>query len=157
MPSICVISVVRIIAIKQVGSKTDVTYESVLDNICTALEPTLGVINACLPILQPVLSKLSGNTKLAWSKLTSTKGPSREKFAAQGALFEQSKDSRSRKFHQLSGDLYPLTDVMATQNYASGPGQQEDGDSATGVLEQHPGIKVRQDVGIITTAAASSR
>lgn len=46
---------------------------------------------------------------------------------------------------------------MATQNYASGPGQQEDGDSATGVLEQHPGIKVRQDVGIITTAAASSR
>ncbi|KAK0515948.1 hypothetical protein JMJ35_001982 [Cladonia borealis] len=58
---ICIISIVRIDAINRLNY-SDITYSVVLDSICTALEPTLGVINACLPLLQPVVSKCSGST-----------------------------------------------------------------------------------------------
>ncbi|KAF2649439.1 hypothetical protein K491DRAFT_549366, partial [Lophiostoma macrostomum CBS 122681] len=51
---ICGISMVRCYAINNLNF-SDVTYHVVLDTVVTALEPVLGVINACLPLLQPVL------------------------------------------------------------------------------------------------------
>ncbi|PVI02061.1 hypothetical protein DM02DRAFT_627119 [Periconia macrospinosa] len=59
---ICILSIVRVVAIAKLEFE-DVMYNIVLCNIMTALEPTLGVINACLPLLQPVVTRL-GNSKV---------------------------------------------------------------------------------------------
>lgn len=45
---------------------TDSTYNIVDDNITIALEPTLGVVNACLPILQPVASNVARSSIFSW-------------------------------------------------------------------------------------------
>ncbi|KAF1992982.1 hypothetical protein P154DRAFT_382808, partial [Amniculicola lignicola CBS 123094] len=57
---ICVISIIRCHTINHLDF-LDVTHGVVLDMICTTLEPTLGIINACLPLLQPVVSKVPGS------------------------------------------------------------------------------------------------
>ena len=73
----------------------DVTYDVVLDSIMTALEPTLVIVNACLPILQPVMSKFLSTTVLAWSKLRSGGGTSRERLRSKSTAFESSFDRKS--------------------------------------------------------------
>lgn len=159
--SICVISIVRIVAIKELDLSSDVTYDLVLDDVTTALEPTLGVINACLPILQPVVSKFSGSTMLVWSKWRSSGGTSRERLGPKGTPLEPPNDSKPRKFHRLHADLYPLTDVTATQSHCTGPGHQMDSngdtDSVDDELDNHSGIKVKQHVGVKSTAAPGLR
>ena len=53
-----------------------------LDDICTSLEPTLGVMNACLPVLQLVMSEFSGSKMLVWSKLRSSGGTPRKRLGS---------------------------------------------------------------------------
>ena len=158
--SICIISVVRVVAISRLSLTSDVTYNEVLDNTCTSLEPTLGVINACLPILQPVISKFSGSTMLIWSKWKSSGGTSRERLGSKGTPFEPSNESKSRRFHRLPADLYPLTDVTAPQSHCTGPGDHrgsnEDKGSFFDELENYSGIKVKQHVGVQSTSAPLS-
>ena len=157
-PSICIISVIRIVSIKQLDLDSDLSYDAVLDSVTSALEPTLGVVNACLPILQPVASKLSDGTMLAWSKLRSSGGTSRGGLGSQETPFEPSVKPKSRSFLRIPGDLYPLTDVIATQSHCSGPGRR----SATDIdmealhddVEHHSGIEVKQYVGVESTAAS---
>lgn len=156
--SICAISIVRIFALKRLLLNADVTYHDVLDDITTALEPTLGVINACLPVLQPVLSKFSGTASLVWSMWrSSAAGTSHEGLRNKGMTSEHTTDPRPRKFHRLPADLYPLTDVTVTQSDCTGPGNQtdsnRDGDSIDDDLENHSGIKVKQHVGVKSTIA----
>ena len=158
---ICAISIVRIVATKRLSLNADVTYDNVTDDITTALEPTLGVINACLPVLQPVLSKLSGTTSLVWSKWrASGAGTSHERLRNKGTTSERIDDLEPRKFHRLPADIYPLTDVTATQSDCTGPGNQmdsnRDGDSTEDELENHSGIKVKQHVGVKSTIAPRS-
>ena len=155
--SICAISIIRVVSIKRLSLSADVTYHLVLDNICSSLEPTLGVMNACLPVLQPVISKFSGSTMLVWSKLRPSAGTSRERLGSKGTPFEPSNDSKSRRFHRIPGDLYPLTDVTATQSHYIGPDHQtglnEDANYLHDELENHSGIEVKHHVGVGSTAA----
>ena len=59
MPSrICILSAIRINAIATLDY-TDFSYSVVPDGIYSVLEPCLGVINTSLPVLQPVVNKLS--------------------------------------------------------------------------------------------------
>lgn len=158
---ICAISIVRIFAIKRLLLSADVTYHGVLDDITTALEPTLGVINACLPVLQPVVSKLSATTSLVWSMWRSSgASTSHERLRNKGTTSEHTNDPKPTKFHRLPADLYPLTDITATHSDCTGPGNQtdsnRDGDSIDDELENHSGIKVKQHVGVKSTIAPRS-
>ncbi len=147
---ICIISVIRIVAIKRLNVKGDVTYDGLLDDICTALEPTLGVINACLPILQPVVSKISGSTSLAWSRLRSSGGTSRARLRPKGTPIEPSADSQSGRFHRLPADLYPLSNISD----CTGPAERAVSDKeANPEFEDHCGIKVKQYVGVQSKSA----
>lgn len=155
-PSICIVSIVRIVSIKQLNLNSDVSYDAVLDTICSALEPTLGVVNACLPILQPVASKLSDGMILAWSKLRSSGGTSRGGLGSQESPVESSIKPKSGTFRPIPGDLYPLTDVTATKSHCSGPGRGSALDTEAEALyddfDHHRGIEVKQYVGVKSTA-----
>ena len=158
-PSICIISIIRIDAINRLNY-SDITYSVVLDSIFTALEPTLGVINACLPLLQPVVSKCSSSTMFSWSRLRSSVGTSRRGLKPKETPCEPSDGPQSGKFHRMPADLYPLTDVTATQIHFSGPSNpttsDNDADSFIDELAQHSGIKVKQRVEIDSAVAATS-
>ncbi|KAI0539636.1 hypothetical protein GGR58DRAFT_499870 [Xylaria digitata] len=56
---ICIISLFRIISLQE-WNLEDATFGSPQVSIYSAVEPTLGVINACLPTIKPALYKLSG-------------------------------------------------------------------------------------------------
>lgn len=65
--SIWVISLQRILWLRS-WDQTDLAYTVELGAIWTTLEPALGVVNACLPTIRPVLRKVFNRDVLAWSK-----------------------------------------------------------------------------------------
>ncbi|MCJ1248191.1 hypothetical protein MMC30_005408 [Trapelia coarctata] len=56
---ICIISVIRVVTLAQINT-TDFSYRLGQIGYWSVLEPTLGIISCCLPVLPPVLSKLLG-------------------------------------------------------------------------------------------------
>ena len=125
------------------------------------LESTLGIINACLPILQPVVSKCSGSTMFSWSKLKLSVGTLRRRPKSKETHSEPSDGPQSGKYHRMPADIYPLTDVTATQIHYSGPDNtttsDNDAESFIDELAQHSGIKVKQRVEIDSTVAPRSQ
>ena len=97
---------------------------------------------------------------LAWSKLRSSGGTSRGGLGSQETPFEPAVKPKSRSFRRIPGDLYPLTDVTATQSHCSGPGRASapDTDTDTEALhddfDHHRGIEVKQYVGVESTAVS---
>ena len=73
MRSICIVSLLRIIWVHRVKAE-DVTYGWAPLYLFTALEPLLGIVLACLPLVQPVTSKIFMSSIVDWSrrKLRST-------------------------------------------------------------------------------------
>lgn len=68
---ICAITVVRIKFTADINAKnTQQQYANIA--LLTCLEGLLGVINACLPVMKPVFSKLGGATKISTSLRTRT-------------------------------------------------------------------------------------
>ena len=118
--SICIITILRIVSVVNLNPK-DLSYSAIDDAIWSELEPCLGIINACLPVIPPVVSQIS---RLAvsrwrlWSRSGSTAqdthaGPS---FAGQGL---RPSDTEARSFRRLEEDDYPLTKMsFGGQNYA---------------------------------------
>lgn len=50
---------------------TDMTYTVTPGAIYSVLEPTLGVVNACLPTIKPAINMFLGESFIHWSKNTS--------------------------------------------------------------------------------------
>ncbi len=46
----------------------DFSYSIVCANIWSTLEPCLGIISACLPVLQPALARVLGGNPLEWTR-----------------------------------------------------------------------------------------
>ncbi|KAI0845129.1 hypothetical protein F5Y00DRAFT_247109 [Daldinia vernicosa] len=59
---ICILSLLRILSVLA-WDLTDITYSNVRLNIYSELEPTLGVVNACLPTIKPALNFIFGTSK----------------------------------------------------------------------------------------------
>ncbi|KAL9062620.1 MAG: hypothetical protein Q9161_009779 [Pseudevernia consocians] len=55
---VCIVSILRVVAIHKL-STVDLSYTSVSDGVWSILEPSLGIVASCLPIMQPVLSRRS--------------------------------------------------------------------------------------------------
>jgi hypothetical protein len=113
--SICCITAVRLKFIGEINV-LDEEYSQIKFNIFAALEPLLGIINACLPVLPPVLAKFfrsaafrtvykrtGGKSSTAASDLKAfsrrSKGPNLASSATTGRQFERLDDE------------YPLNDV----------------------------------------------
>ena len=116
---ICIISAFRIKSIADLDF-TDFTYSLINDGIWSALEPLLGIVNACLPILQPVIAKV-GETSLfsrsrGSSKASNSKGSSDQ--SSTKPLHPDESDTKN--FHRLYNH-YPLEDnpVVSNQNQSS--------------------------------------
>ena len=58
-PSACIISALRIATVNSLR-KGDIDYLTGFDALWASLEPDLGIILACVPVMQPVQSKLKG-------------------------------------------------------------------------------------------------
>ena len=64
---ICMIMVFRIIALIRLDT-TDVSYSIVNTTIWSSLEPCLGIMMACLSVLQSTMAKVFGDGILAWAR-----------------------------------------------------------------------------------------
>lgn len=64
--SICIVTAFRIYAIARLDL-SDFSYSMVSANIWSTLEPCLGIVNACLPILQPALARTVGLSNFEWT------------------------------------------------------------------------------------------
>ena len=62
------ISLQRVLWLKH-WDLTDLTYGATLGACWSVLEPTLGVVNACLPTMRPSLRKVFNKEVLAWPKV----------------------------------------------------------------------------------------
>ena len=80
----------------------------------TLLEPTLGIFNACLPVIQPVLHKLSASKLFSWTHDTAQNGLTK---ASEQFVGGKSTDfSGNKKFQRLEDHTYPLTESYGNFN-----------------------------------------
>ena len=68
------VTTLRIITITQIDFR-DLSFNVVYASIWSILEPCLGIISACLPVLQPALARVVGGSPLEWTRrsMTSTR------------------------------------------------------------------------------------
>lgn len=71
--SICVLSLLRVIYLHN-WDLNDVTYSSTTISIFSILEPTLGVINASLPVMKPAFNMILNSRPLDRTKQAFTRG-----------------------------------------------------------------------------------
>ena len=77
----------------------------------TALEPLLGIINACLPLLQPIFSIIFNKKNFFWLMMLPKQGPSEKQPINPAPLqAEKSTVSGSRLFRRLYDHLYPISE-----------------------------------------------
>ncbi|KAM0801784.1 hypothetical protein BDR22DRAFT_971982 [Usnea florida] len=109
---ICIITVLRIVSVANLDLN-DISYSGIDDAILSELEPCLGIINACLPVIPPVVSQVfrpAISKWRIWSRSGSTAQNTHEgpPFARQSL---RPSDSEAANFRHLEEDVYPLTDM----------------------------------------------
>ena len=100
--SVCIISSLRIVALATRINDADLPYTFAYVAYWSILEPTLGNINCCLPVLQPVMSKLTSSR--LWSRASTKHSSERpnniktndRKIAHGTGSFKRLKDDESR-------------------------------------------------------------
>lgn len=109
MCSILVVTILRIVSIQRLSlpdftnSVTDVVYWSVL-------EPLLGIVNACLPVMLPALQRIFKSDIFVWTGVRkSTKGTSDKRHFGSALSALGSGDSKTKKFRRLYNDAIPLS------------------------------------------------
>ena len=123
-----------------------------MDALWSALEPTLSIVNACLPILQPVFMVVS-------TKLKSTFSSSRTKSATDERSWNITPQEQDRKFpgnsrtkfERIYDHLYPLSQktsdsmyAVGTENEIEGRGLREGSDIELAELEELQDMHVKQ-------------
>lgn len=110
---ICIITLLRIIIINDMDL-TNFTYGAAALARWSVLEPTLGIVNACLPLMRPVIQKFHKANILSWIKCT--KG-ARKESSSKRRWFNGSKwtsgdtdETDKQSFRRLADHLYPLED-----------------------------------------------
>lgn len=99
---------------------TDLTYTVTPGAYWTTLEPTLGVVNACLPVMRPALRKIFNMEFSMWSKFHGTQ-VSTERGWFHGSARSSSHKGGSEKnhFRRLSAPKFVLTDLEASKPSAT--------------------------------------
>ena len=117
---ICVVTILRIVSVHNL-SLTDLSYSAVDDGIWSDLEPCLGIVNACIPVLKPAFAELSNSKAFAWthrtSKSSNTSPSDWPKKPVSPA--KQGYDADRRMFEMLEDDGFPLTEGVSRMNVGS--------------------------------------
>ena len=142
--SICVVTILRIVTAAQFDID-DFTYGFAKLAIWTDLEPTLGMVNACLPVIQPALIRVLGSRRheCKTSFISSSVARLRSK---------SNNGSKNRKFN----DSYLLTETGTTESYVgsnSKPSSTMEDMEAQEVhssMEPRSEIKVKKDWQVVS-------
>lgn len=100
-------SILRIVSIENLDFE-DLSYTSAADGIWSSLEPALGILCACMPIMQPVVTRIKIITSSAFSRRRTT-----EQYLRHGS---QTHLGDQRQAKNTEDRVYPLSDIVATQN-----------------------------------------
>ena len=140
--SIVVVTIFRVITATQ-DRVDDFTYGLAKLAICTDLEPLLGMINACMPVLQPALRRVLHTER-------SRSSPSR-KVAFPGSTTKLNSDNKSKgsKFRQIE-DSYMLTDTTGTTNTYVGTASRPNSIGDEESLSAPPAITVQREWEVVS-------
>jgi hypothetical protein len=84
---------------------TDISHSFVNTTIWSSLEPCLGIVMSCLPVLQPTVAKIFGEGTLAWARRPS-------KTSTAPGMWPHSVDRRPLQATTIgNGNLHRLYDV----------------------------------------------
>ncbi|VUC26044.1 unnamed protein product [Clonostachys rosea] len=122
---ICIISMLRVISVSQ-WDLNDVTYATTNVSIYSVLEPCLGVVNACLPTIQPAIKRIFGDAVASWSSHDSQGTPIDTK-VSRNRERQHGHYIRDRNFRRLEDDI-PLTTVRSDNG---GDSDQNNGNAIT--------------------------
>ncbi|MCJ1477963.1 hypothetical protein MMC13_006638 [Lambiella insularis] len=124
----CVVTLMRVIRIHDLLNVTGTDFADEDPTLTGAtiaewsiLEPTIGIINSCFPVMRPVLRKLFPFSTWA-EKITSKYGSgrrSRASVSGKHSPFLSNNSSAGKKhFQRLENDMYPLPDKHVGNNRA---------------------------------------
>ncbi|MCJ1393209.1 hypothetical protein MMC18_006081 [Xylographa bjoerkii] len=121
---VCIISILRIISIFSI-SLADITYTKVPTDIYSILEPSLGIICACLPILRPIFDRILPASLLHSHPATSRRAshPAFKAIASAGAAKPYSKGGAADEgFLGLKSEagLFGMEDVRRETTVVAG-------------------------------------
>ncbi|KAI1134209.1 hypothetical protein F5Y05DRAFT_422792 [Hypoxylon sp. FL0543] len=119
---ICILSLLRVISILS-WDMTDATYTTTGVALYSILEPTLGVVNACLPTIKPALIRISKSVSRSPVYKTKSLPESRRSRTAGGCI--QPPESSNMKYNGFErlGDSIPLTDSWNRPNLGDDSGK----------------------------------
>ncbi|KAI2637748.1 hypothetical protein GGS26DRAFT_544993 [Hypomontagnella submonticulosa] len=113
---ICVISLLRVLWL-QSWDLNDLTYTAGPGALYSNLEPTLGVVNACLPTIKPAINRIFGAGAMKWTKKKSNGTDSSNTVAEnESNLLSSVKGARHGDFIRLEDNI-PLTSVSAERHF----------------------------------------
>ncbi|CAI6039114.1 unnamed protein product [Clonostachys chloroleuca] len=122
---ICIISMLRVISVAQ-WDLDDVTYATTNVSIYSVLEPCLGVVNACLPTIQPAMKRIFGDVVASWSSHDSQGTPIDTKISRNRER-QNAQYIRDHNFRRLEDDI-PLTTIRSDHG---GDSDQNNGNAIT--------------------------
>lgn len=118
---ICVISLLRVIAVRQ-WDLSDITYSHVNVLIYSILEPTLGVVNTCLPTIKPAILAIAGRKPNRLNTPAKNSGPSSgsHQLPNRNRVQNRDIDIPLSEFERLD-DEYPLASTYVQGGRGSDP------------------------------------
>lgn len=120
---ICILSLLRILSIVS-WDLDDSTYTGTSTTIYTILEPTIGVVNACLPTTLPALRKLFKNSRFSWAQKSFSKPQDNQHSRNENDIYPH-------RFERLADDVTPTN----AQAPSSQQGIQGEGNRITVIHE----------------------
>lgn len=103
---ICIISILRIVYLTNLDLH-NITYDVAPEWLFTLLEPTLGIVSACVPAMQPAITKLSPKRS---STVHCGNGKAGCSTSAKNGTYGQNSAFSPRRFQRLDEYAHPLTD-----------------------------------------------
>ena len=115
LSSICAISLVRVLCINNLDYM-DYSYSSDALGRWSFLEPSLGVVNTCLPVSRPAFQKISDSWPFAWSTKGSKQGSSDRPWLAMTAKGVGNASNSNPEQLRPPHDHQYLLEEIATKN-----------------------------------------